>query len=86
MAVTTDDVADAMFELVKDCQGKKKLKALDLTKAMIQKFGDAECDKKLCKAAIRTLMDSGKCVYTYFGGSYIEIPHAEGAAGGEDHV
>ncbi len=83
MAATTDDVADAMFELVKDCQGKKKLKALDLTKAMIQKFGEAECDKKLCKAAIRTLMDSGKCVYTYFGGSYIEIPHEEGAASGE---
>ena len=83
MAVTTDDVADAMFELVKECQGKKKLKALDLTKAMIQKFGDAECDKKLCKAAIRTLMDTGKCVYTYFGGSYIEIPHEEGAASGE---
>jgi hypothetical protein len=80
MAVTTDDVADAMFELVKECQGKKKLKALDLTKAMIQKFGEAECDKKLCKAAIRTLMDTGKCVYTYFGGSYIEIPHEEGAA------
>ncbi|MHC4140609.1 MAG: hypothetical protein ACYSUF_01590 [Planctomycetota bacterium] len=83
MAVTTDDVADAMFELVKECQGKKKLKALDLTKAMIQKFGEAECDKKLCKAAIRTLMDTGKCVYTYFGGSYIEIPHEEGAASGE---
>jgi hypothetical protein len=83
MAVTTEDVADAMFELVKECQGKKKLKALDLTKAMIQKFGDAECDKKLCKAAIRTLMDTGKCVYTYFGGSYIEIPHEEGAASGQ---
>ena len=83
MAVTTEDVADAMFELVKECQGKKKLKALDLTKAMIQKFGDAECDKKLCKAAIRTLMDSGKCVYSYFGGSYIESPHEEGAASGQ---
>jgi hypothetical protein len=81
MAVTTEEVADAMFQLVTECQGKKKLKALDLTKAMIQKFGD-DCDKKLCKAAIRTLMDSGKCVYTYFGGSYIEIPHKEGAAGG----
>ena len=85
MAVTTDEVADAMFDMVKDCQGKKKLKAMDLTKAMIQRFGD-DCDKKMCKAAIRTLIDSGKCVYTYFGGSYIEIPHAEGAAGGEDHV
>jgi hypothetical protein len=85
MAVNTDDVADAMLEMVKDAQGKKKLKAIDLTKAMMQKFGD-ECDKKTCKTAIRTLIDSGKCVYTYFGGSYIEIPHAEGAAGGEDHV
>jgi len=28
----------------------------------------------MCKAAIRTLMDSGKCVYTYFGGSFIEMP------------
>jgi hypothetical protein len=86
MAATTEQVADAMYEMVKDCQGKKKLKAMDLTKAMIQRFGEAECDKKMCKAAIRTLIDSGKCVYTYFGGSYIEIPHAEGAAGGEDHI
>ena len=82
MAVTVEQVADAMYELVTEVQGKKKLKAGDLTKAMIQKFGEAECDKKLCKAAIRSLIDSGKCVYTYFGGSFIELPHAEGAAGG----
>ncbi len=80
MAVTPEKVADAMFEMVKEYQGRKKFKAGDLTKAMIQKFGEAECDKKLCKAAIRTLMDSGRCVYTYFGGSFIEIPHKEGAA------
>ncbi|MHC4101042.1 MAG: hypothetical protein ACYTGM_10285 [Planctomycetota bacterium] len=83
MAVTTEEVAEAIFEIVKDCQGKKKMKAGDLTKAMIQKYGEAECDKKLCKAAIRTLMDSGRCVYTYFGGSYIELPPEEGAAGGQ---
>ena len=80
MAVTPEQVADAMFELVKEYQGKKKFKAGDLTKAMIGKFGDEGCDKKLCKAAIRTLMDTGRCVYTYFGGSFIEVPHAEGAA------
>lgn len=80
MAVTPEDVAEAMYEIVKEYQGKKKFKAGDLTKAMIEKFGQAECDKKLCKAAIRTLMDSGRCVYTYFGGSFIEIPHQEGAA------
>jgi hypothetical protein len=69
-----------MYELVKEFQGKKKFKAHDLTVAMIQKFGEAECDKQVCKSAIRSLMDSGRCVYTYFGGSYIEIPHVEGAA------
>ena len=79
MAVTTEQVADAMYEMVAEYQGKKKLKASDLTKAMIQKFGEDEVDKKLCKAAIRTLMDSGRCVYTYFGGNFIELPPEEGS-------
>jgi hypothetical protein len=57
----------------------KKLKPMDLTKAMMQLFGD-EVDKKLCKKAIKQLVDSGKCVYTYFGGSFIEVPRKEGAA------
>jgi len=79
MAVTPEEVAEAMFDMVSEYQGKKKFKPGDLTKAMIQKFGD-ECDKKLCKGAIRILMDSGRCVYTYFGGTFIEVPHREGAA------
>jgi hypothetical protein len=82
MAVTKEEVADAMYELVSEYQGKKKLKAGDLIKMMIQKYGEDQVDKKLCKAAIRILMDSGRCVYTYFGGSFIEIPHEEGAADG----
>ena len=82
MAVSPEVVADAMYELVALYQGKKKFKAGDLTKEMIAKFGEDECDKKLCKLAIRQLMDSGRLVYTYFGGSFIEVPHEEGAAGG----
>lgn len=82
MAVTKEQVADAMYELVAEYQGKKKFKAGDLTKAMIEKFGADEVDKKLCKAAIRILMDSGRCVYTYFGGSFIELPPKEGNEGG----
>ncbi len=82
MAVSVEQVADAMYDLVAQYQGKKKFKASDLTKQMIQKFGEDECDKKLCKLAIRQLTDSGRCVYTYFGGSYIEVPHKEGAAEG----
>jgi hypothetical protein len=81
MAVTTEQVADAMYEMVEKYQGKKKFKALDLTKAMKEKFGE-EADRKMCKQAIRELIDSGRCVYTYFGGSFIEVPHEEGAAEG----
>jgi hypothetical protein len=70
---SVDDVANAMFELVKSTYGKKNLKAMDLTKAMIEKFGDG-CDKKQCKLAIRQLIDSGRCIYSYVGGSYVTLP------------
>jgi hypothetical protein len=79
MAKSVSEVADAMYNLVKEATGQKKLKATDLTKSMIELFGD-EVDKQLCKDAIKELMNSGRCVYTYFGGSYIELPHKEGAA------
>ncbi len=79
MAKTVEEIAESMYTMVKDAFGVKKLKPMDLTKAMIELYGD-EVDKKMCKAAIKELINSGRCVYTYFGGSYIEIPHKEGAA------
>ena len=72
--VNAESVAEAMYEMVKEYHGKRNLKALDLTKAMIQKFGEDACDKKLCKQAIRQLIDSGRCTYSYVGGSYIVLP------------
>ena len=80
MAVSIDELAEAMYTMVADNMGKKNLKATDLIKEMIAKYGEDNCDKKMCKEAIRTLMDSGRCVYSYFGGSYITLPHKEGAA------
>jgi len=59
---------------VKETHGKKNLKAMDLTKAMIEKFGADACDKALCKQAIRQLIDSGRCIYSYVGGSYVTLP------------
>lgn len=79
MAKTVEEVADAMYKMVKDAFGVKKFKPMDLTKAMKELFGD-EVDKQTCKDAIKQLVNSGKCVYTYFGGSFLEIPHREGAA------
>jgi hypothetical protein len=77
--IPVDQVADSMLKLIKDAAGMKKYKAMDLQKAVMEMF-PGQADKALCKAAIKQLIDSGRCVYTYFGGSYIEIPHQEGAA------
>ena len=71
---TIEAVAEAMFAMVSEYDGKKNLKAGDLTKAMIAKYGEADCSKDECRQAIRILMDSGRCVYAYLGGSYIQLP------------
>jgi len=80
MPVNIEAVAEEMYKLIAEYMGKKNLKAGDLTKAMIEKFGAENCTKDDCKQAIRQLIDSGRCVYSYFGGSYITLPHKEGAA------
>jgi hypothetical protein len=71
-APTADAVADAMYAVLKDYAGKKNLKATDLIKNMHEKYGD-ECEKQLCKEAIRILMESGKTTYSYVGGSYVVL-------------
>jgi hypothetical protein len=73
MAANVDEVAQAMYDMVMEYVGKKNFKAMDLIKAMIEKFGEDNCDKKLCKLAIRQIIDSGKCTYSYVGGSYIVL-------------
>ena len=76
---TRDELADAMFKLIKDATAVgKKLKSMDLVKAVRQLYPDV--DKKLSKDAVKYLVDSGRCVYTYFGGSYVELPHREASA------
>jgi len=77
--ISHETLAEEMYQLVAECAGKKNLKPGDLTKAMIAKHGDA-CTRDDCKQALRLLIDSERCVYSYFGGSYVEMPHKEGAA------
>ncbi len=77
-APTVEQIAEEMYQMVADSMGKKNLKASDLSKAIEAKYPGVGRDA--CKAAIRLLMDSGRCVYAYFGGSYIQLPHKEGAA------
>lgn len=78
MSVTVEALADEMYALISQYAGKRNLKAGDLTKEMIARHG-AACSKEDCKLAIRALIDSGRCVYSYLGGSYIQLPPKEGA-------
>ena len=75
--LNVDEVAEAMFWMISEAAGVRKLKPTDVSKAMMQHFGADRCSKELCKEAIRQLVDSGRCIYTYFGGSYIELPQPE---------
>jgi hypothetical protein len=73
MSEDVEKVAESMYEMFKEYHGKKKLKAMDLIKAMIEKYGEESCDKKLGKKAIRVLIDGGRCTYSYVGGTYVVL-------------
>jgi hypothetical protein len=75
--VSVETVAEEMYQMVAECEGKRNLKPGDLIKAMTQKHGDA-CSKETSKLAIRQLIESGRCVYSYLGGSYIQLPKPAG--------
>ncbi len=80
MAVDINQVAEEMFKMVEEVHGVKKYKPGDVFKAMVKKHGDEGLTKKDCKAAMRILIDSERLVYTYFNGSWVELPGVEGAA------
>ena len=68
--------------MISEYAGKRNLKAGDLTKEMIARHSEEACSKDDCKHAIRMLIDSGRCVYSYLGGSYIQLPPKEGTLPG----
>ena len=76
--IPIETLAEEIYKMVAEYSGKKNLKAGDLSKEMISRHGEAACSKEDCKQAIRLLMDSGRCVYSYVGGSYIVLPPKEG--------
>jgi hypothetical protein len=67
------EVALAMYALIRECHGKRNLKPLDLTHAMTERFGPEICTRETGKLAIRELIESGRCIYAYQGGSYIVL-------------
>jgi hypothetical protein len=78
MALAKEALVEFIYDMVAKAQGKKQLKAMDIQKAVLKVHPDQ--NKNDVKFAIKDLIDSGRCVYTYFGGSFVELPHEEGAA------
>ena len=75
--VSTEELAEAMYHMVQESAGSRRLRPTDLTRAMIERFGPERCTKEHCKEALRRLVDAERCVYTFYDGSYVELPPQE---------
>jgi hypothetical protein len=75
--VSVEQIADTMYNLVVEYTGKRKFKAQDLVREATMKYGEENVSRADGKAALKLLIDKGRCVYTYFGGSFVELPPKE---------
>jgi hypothetical protein len=80
--VTIDELVESMYKLVVEMTGSRKLRPTDLTKAMIERYGADRCTRDACKQALRKLTESERCVYTFYDGSFVELP-AQAEKGGQ---
>ncbi|RMG73271.1 MAG: hypothetical protein D6710_03675 [Nitrospirae bacterium] len=69
-----EELKKIIYDLVEKSMGKKLYKPSDLFKKLEKDHGVPRAESK---AALRELMDSGTLIYSYKGGSYVEIPPKE---------
>ena len=73
-----ENLVEFVFGLIKQaCAKGKPLKQMELERDLPKKY---QVTKPEVRQAIKKLVDAGRVVYTYFGGSCLELPHVEGAA------
>lgn len=70
-----EDIKKEIYALIEKSVGKKKLKPGDVFKKIVANHEGVQ--KSDAKAALRELMDAGTLVYSYKGGSYVELPPKE---------
>jgi predicted transcriptional regulator len=66
-----EEVKKKIYALVEKSVGKKKLKSSDIQKTISAELGITRDE---VKDALKDLIDAGTLIYTYFGGSFVEIP------------
>jgi DNA-binding transcriptional MerR regulator len=64
-----EELKKQIYTLIEQAQGKKKYKQMDV----IKHFRALGVPDSETKEAIRELVDGGQLIYTYMGGSYIEL-------------
>ena len=70
-----EELKDKIFAFVQAAKGKKKLKEKDIIKGVSAETGEAA---DVVKKAMREMIDVGKLMYSYGGGSSsVEIPSEE---------
>lgn len=68
-----EEIKEAMYEMVCQSTGKRKLRPRELIVAVSKKYA-GQVTKDQCKEALRQLIDEGRCIYTYYMGNYVELP------------
>lgn len=69
MGMDIQVLAEDIYNLVAENQGIERYKPQDIFKVMIEKHQDEGVNKKACKSALKTLMQSERLVYTVLNGS-----------------
>ncbi len=69
-----EETKKVIYELVEKAMGRKQLKPGDVFKKLSKDHG---VDKSEAKLALRELIDVGTLIYSYKGGSFLEIPPKE---------
>ena len=69
----TKILAEEMYNLVSDNQGIERYKPQDIFKIMIDRYKDDGVNKRGCKEALKSLIQSEKLLYTVLNGSCTSI-------------
>ena len=69
---TVEEVASTMFDIIARAHHIKKISPAELIKSADRVFG-TRSNKQTNKLAIKSLIESGKCIYAYYGTTTIDI-------------
>lgn len=69
MGLSQQTLAEEMYTFVAETEGIPRYKPQDIFKVMTERFKDSGISKRDCKAALKTLINDERLVYTVLNGS-----------------